>query len=716
MLELKGSTRLTYPVNDFVPHAFDIDCHGSSLKVWLGIEQRNSNVDHRNNPRQCLKLEGSMQLDELAVSSFKPSMPIFTVGPTMGLITSAKNEIPGAQNQSDKHTPRYSCPAPLPDVTVRPFDPIDFGKSKSKCQSDDQAPLYLHYDERRAQVERPFNHSTDKRVVAPIEAGEQSSLLQVFETELAGRSNKAANLDERFSTSGASANPTFTQSQHILELPGSSTDKARSSPSTYSGIPKPPTYLLPYPSVSSAGSGVDAYPFRQYATSGEPMFEPSGVFKPVKAYSGSYDLLPPSPYLNTHRHVTSGEKPPAYTEELYASAQEANKKQTVPVFMETGTTHKPQSVEESSDKSDLTPAATRFPTLQQFEGRSSADLSARQSLPSMEPLFSMRSCAQAPSPRRYEAYKKILYPSMPTEPMISNDTLPLPARLPKIPDANESSGDFFKRMTGVDLAANKRSPFETLPNNSRHLFDGFSQDFREREGPECHATAPGSGTPCLANCRQSYPENFSRNIAFPMGNPLSHDWSDSNIESSHRDSARIKYQPRSSGTGNMVLSHGPSHGLSPRGIIAAASGEAFAGKERPTMSEKVQACVQKLQDLDFSGNGVYDNGLLFYAQAAEGNLSNAIDMLEGVQHVASPAPTPANALDMASGEVFAGEHSDPTTVANVQACVEKLQDLGFGRTDKDGNERLVVYAQAADGNLSDAIDMIDEDERAYSEL
>ena len=60
-------------------------------------------------------------------------------------------------------------------------------------------------------------------------------------------------------------------------------------------------------------------------------------------------------------------------------------------------------------------------------------------------------------------------------------------------------------------------------------------------------------------------------------------------------------------------------------------------------------------------------------------------------------------------------HQDPTTVQSVQECVDQLIDLGFGEEVNGGKRRLVVYAQAAEGKLEDAIDMIDDERRAYEE-
>ncbi|KAI4142965.1 MAG: hypothetical protein L6R39_004767, partial [Caloplaca ligustica] len=56
------------------------------------------------------------------------------------------------------------------------------------------------------------------------------------------------------------------------------------------------------------------------------------------------------------------------------------------------------------------------------------------------------------------------------------------------------------------------------------------------------------------------------------------------------------------------------------------------------------------------------------------------------------------------------EHTDPATAASIQECVDELQQMGFGSGDR-GVSRLVVYAQAAGGDLVEAMDLIAEEER-----
>lgn len=58
------------------------------------------------------------------------------------------------------------------------------------------------------------------------------------------------------------------------------------------------------------------------------------------------------------------------------------------------------------------------------------------------------------------------------------------------------------------------------------------------------------------------------------------------------------------------------------------------------------------------------------------------------------------------------QHHDDCTVSKIHDCVEQLIDMGFGGNSANG-ERLLVYAQAADGELIEAIDVIDEEQRAY---
>ena len=75
-----------------------------------------------------------------------------------------------------------------------------------------------------------------------------------------------------------------------------------------------------------------------------------------------------------------------------------------------------------------------------------------------------------------------------------------------------------------------------------------------------------------------------------------------------------------------------------------------------------------------------------------------------------PAPTSA---PTGSSDVIT--HSDASSVSNVQKCVEMLKSLGFGGAEDGGLDRLVVYAQAAAGVLDTALEIIEEERKAWSE-
>lgn len=190
--------------------------------------------------------------------------------------------------------------------------------------------------------------------------------------------------------------------------------------------------------------------------------------------------------------------------------------------------------------------------------------------------------------------------------------------------------------------------------------------------------------------------------------------------------------------------------------IGLTNGVAFAGRQDSSATVgKIEDCVEKLRDLGFEEDDEGGIGqLVMYAQAAEGNLSDAIDIIDGVvfsagHHNPSTVNTVqeciekltdlgfgeddeggierltmcaqavdgnlSDAIDMIDRVISADEHSDSAIVEKIRGCVNKLQDLGFGGKSDEGVRRLVVYAQAAEGSLSDAIDMIDEEQRAYQE-
>ncbi|KAL8798438.1 MAG: hypothetical protein Q9182_006666 [Xanthomendoza sp. 2 TL-2023] len=101
------------------------------------------------------------------------------------------------------------------------------------------------------------------------------------------------------------------------------------------------------------------------------------------------------------------------------------------------------------------------------------------------------------------------------------------------------------------------------------------------------------------------------------------------------------------------------------------------------------------------------------AQAVHGT-DQATDQANDNQSCQSPSQGDRGISDILA-EANDTDHCDAATVARTQACVAQLQRLGFGLAAEGGSSRLVIYAQAAEGDLIEAIDMIAEERRAYDQ-
>ena len=76
------------------------------------------------------------------------------------------------------------------------------------------------------------------------------------------------------------------------------------------------------------------------------------------------------------------------------------------------------------------------------------------------------------------------------------------------------------------------------------------------------------------------------------------------------------------------------------------------------------------------------------------------------------APTPSSRSQAPAPTMH---FESPEQKRKIQSCVMQLKSLGFGEDGVSGEERLMQCASAAGGDLSQAIDMIDEEQRAYKE-
>lgn len=56
-----------------------------------------------------------------------------------------------------------------------------------------------------------------------------------------------------------------------------------------------------------------------------------------------------------------------------------------------------------------------------------------------------------------------------------------------------------------------------------------------------------------------------------------------------------------------------------------------------------------------------------------------------------------------------------STINRIDNCVNTLANLGYGSTEEGRHHRLAVYAAAADGKVNDAIEMIEDERKAYAQ-
>ena len=289
--------------------------------------------------------------------------------------------------------------------------------------------------------------------------------------------------------------------------------------------------------------------------------------------------------------------------------------------------------------------ATRFPTLEQFEGSRNANMPSFPALPSMEPLVPLR-------PNSSKAVSNDSGISQPSLNFARASESPLPKVYDNLwphrttgPETTESSGDFFKRMTGIGESSKKSntplSPVQLGPAAPGARLVGPFDPLAETTAIHRHQLIEGvhrSNTVATSSDR----------------------WTTRN---------RRPYSDYFSGNGRIGWDH--FVGGNQRGLSDWASAREH---ERLARISRERARPSRVQ----------------------------------VAATTTPARIAAD-----REEAFAPAHGDPSTVGKVQSCVEQLKDLGFGRAEDGGVGRLVVYAQAANGDLEDAIDMIDEERKAY---
>lgn len=299
---------------------------------------------------------------------------------------------------------------------------------------------------------------------------------------------------------------------------------------------------------------------------------------------------------------------------------------------------------------ETSPLASRFPTLEQFECGHFVSASRFPTTPSTISLTDLRPRAQSTGSRSSIPQDSSVYGADNTDSVMSevwNDDKRLNAI---VPDAAETSGEFFNRMTR--LASNpvpyhstsKASPVRGSTGSCVRVARKSSSQasiataYRNRSTDNvCRsATTAGLNDTLIRNNRRPYSENFSGNGRVMWDSFL------------HKNEEDTDNHPRAIGTATNQEAQTARRVLSNRAAFA------------------------------FEDGG-------FEEASKERDVS------------------------------FADEHVDAASVRKVQECVSQLLVLGFGGDADGGIRRLIVYAQAAEGDLVGAIDMIDEEKRAYKE-
>ena len=350
-------------------------------------------------------------------------------------------------------------------------------------------------------------------------------------------------------------------------------------------------------------------------------------------------------------------------------------------------------------------AAARFPTLEQFEGSSQSSTPRFPPLPSMEPLIPTRLQAREANETLVEIPTKMRWTSKFEDTASTNGP---PSSVLQV--STESSGDFFKRMTGLDNSPAKSGPQHPLRRaaTSARLVKPFDpvadaaklHQTQVQDGIRRTSTiAGGSRDNKTAGSRRPYSEYFTGQGRV--------EW-DTFVRGSKAQKARAGSPPptrlekRNSDTPLSVAltsQEEVANGSSGQSVSHEASMEfkegqncrIDAGESSATVAAPIKAInnVRTVEEIDPA-------------------VLAAINTQPWVvrRHTAGPSPLTAIVPDHNRGD------------SAVNKCVQDLKALGFCLDKNDGEdvdrmERLNIYAEATEGSLEGAIDMINEERKVW---
>lgn len=312
------------------------------------------------------------------------------------------------------------------------------------------------------------------------------------------------------------------------------------------------------------------------------------------------------------------------------------------------TTSKPSSLTSVSESLSPQPVVREmsfFPALAQLEEGASRNTLPFPPLPTMEPLIPLRTSLHVTNVHTSKGKEKASQDFDTGIPTSSSEESLAPR--PDAPEANESSGEFFRRMTGLGESSNNASTVRTIAQPARPA--------------------------------KLKPAQFGARLAGPF-DPLAE------TVTLHR-SRLIDGVHRSATERRLIDDHYASNGGRPYS-----------------------------DHLTSKGRLAWDTFFANHQSAIQPSpsVASSIASSERTSPAVVPSVSPVDRSsenDMLSGR----EHEDASTVKVVQECVDQLQTLGFGSAENEGAGRLLVYAQAAEGDLEEAIEIIEEERKAYEQ-
>ncbi|KAL9131889.1 MAG: hypothetical protein Q9217_000249 [Psora testacea] len=130
-----------------------------------------------------------------------------------------------------------------------------------------------------------------------------------------------------------------------------------------------------------------------------------------------------------------------------------------------------------------------------------------------------------------------------------------------------------------------------------------------------------------------------------------------------------------------------------------------------TVAKKIGRCVASVRppySETLSGEGRFQRDSFLGPSSSNHYEMHAAE--EPLAQTDSPLDTNRTSVSIAAlASARSYEHHDDASVGSINSCTEKLKELGFDHID---DARLLIYAQAANGEIGDALDTIEEDERA----